>query len=90
MSRNMFTLYYNNKTSMTLFKILCMNGKVRCIDKCRIERDVTNECIGTLFFIEGPTIFVNLMCKLSGMVVSNGKAIYVRTKNNKIIGEEES
>lgn len=89
MSRNMFTLYYDDKMSMTLFKILRMNGKVKCLDKCRIERDVTNECIGTLFFIEGPTIFVNLMCKLSGMVVSNDEAIYVRTKNNKIIGEEE-
>lgn len=89
MCRNMFTLYYDNKMSMTLYKILCMNGKVRCLDKCGIEKDATNECIGVLFFIEGPTIFVNLMCKLSGMAVSDGKAIYVRTKNDKIIGEEE-
>lgn len=84
MSRNMFTLYYDNKTSMTLFKILCMNGKVRCLDKCRIERDVTNECIGTLFFIEGPTIFVNLMCKLSGMAVSMVKPFMLEQKITKL------
>jgi len=88
MSRNIFTLYYDEPMSICLFRILQKNKRVKCLDWADIERDGTNECVGRLFFIEGPGIFVNMMCRLSGKVILNGIPTYVRTKDDKIIGEE--
>lgn len=88
MSKNMFTLYYDEPKSIELFRILQKNKKVKCLDWVSIEKDITNETIGRLFFIEGPTIFVNTLCWLSGKVIKNGVTAYVKTKNDKIIEEE--
>lgn len=88
MSRNMFALYYNHKASKILFGILRKNKKVKCLDECAIANVATNECVGRLFFIEGPRIFINVICKLDGMCISNGVSIDVVTLNDKIITEE--
>lgn len=88
MSRNMFTLYYDNKATKILFGILRKNKKVKCLDECAIAKDATNECVGRLFFIEGPRMFINVICKLDGMCIPNGVPVNVKTVNETIIGKE--
>lgn len=85
MSRGMFTLYYDEPKSIRLFRTFKRNKKVKCLDWVNIEKDVTNQEIGRVFFVEGPAMFVNVMCWLSGRVIPGGMHTLVRTKNNKII-----
>lgn len=86
MSRCMFTLYYDEPKSIRLFRAFQRNKNVKCLDWVNIEKDVTNQVVGRVFFVEGPTILTKVVCWLSGRVISGGTCTtLVRTKNNKII-----
>lgn len=83
MARNMLVVMFDNEFQMKIASIFNGNKSVKVLDYCDI-RNKDEKLIGRLFFIEGPTILINIACWMSNKEQKHGKTVYVKTIGDEI------